>query len=155
MGQEKSKFVKLYGDWTMRLFGPDGNLKQEVSGRNKITSAGVSALALLLNNAASAAATNTFRYIAIGTDGTAEATSNTALGTETGRHTGIVSYNASAIYEVIATFAAGSGTGAIVEYGLLNSNTGGDILARDVESVINKAAGDSLEVTHQITFQPG
>jgi len=152
----KDGSVKLKGTWFMRLYGPDSKLKQEVThSYNAITSAGVSALALLLNNAASAAATNTFRYISIGTDSTAEATSNTVLGVEVGRHTGVVSYNASAIYEVVATFAAGSGTGAIVEYGLHNSNTAGDMMARDTEDVINKASGDTLEVTHQITLQPG
>jgi hypothetical protein len=52
---------------------------------------------------------------------------------------------------VTATFAAGSGTGAIVEYGLFNSNAAGTMLTRDVESAINKGAADTLTIVHQIT----
>ena len=92
------------------------------------------------------------RYVAVGTDSTAEAASNTALGTELARHTGTVSYISNQIYQVKATFAAGVGTGAIVEYGIFSSNTAGTMLARDTDSVINKGASDSLEVTAQITL---
>jgi hypothetical protein len=91
-------------------------------------------------------------YAAIGTDATAEAASNTALGAETGRHTGTASYSANAIYEVVATFATGSGTGAIAEYGLYDTNTGGTLFSRDTEDVINKGANDTLTVTYQLTF---
>jgi len=90
--------------------------------------------------------------IAIGTDATAEAASNTALGTELARTTGTASYVSDAVYRVTATFAAGTGTGAIVEYGLFSSSTGGTMFSRDTESVINKAAGDTLVVTTEITF---
>jgi len=41
--------------------------------------------------------------------------------------------------------------GAIVEYGLLSSNTAGTLISRDVESVINVGASDTLEVVYQLT----
>lgn len=136
----------------MRLYGPEGILKDERQGYNVITTNGKEALASLLASGALAATTNTFKYVAIGSDNTSEAASNTALGTELSRHTGTVSYVSNAIYQVTATFATGSGTGGIYEYGLLNSNTGGTMLSRDTESLINKGASDTLTVTCQITL---
>lgn len=143
---------KLSGRWRAELRGPDGQLKQAVTGSNVICTNGKEFLASYLQSAAAAAATFTMRYIAIGTDSTAEAASNVALGTELARHTGTVSYVSNQIYQVTATFAAGTGTGAIVEYGLFSSSAAGTMLARDTEAVINKGASDSLTVTAQITI---
>jgi len=122
-----------------------------VEGDNVITSAGKQFLASFLVSAAAAASTFTCKYVAIGTDATAEATSNTALGSESARHTGTVAYVADTIFQVTATFPAGTGTGAITEYGLLSSATAGTLLSRDTESVINKSVGDILTVICQIT----
>lgn len=142
----------LKGKWLIRLYGPDGVLKDERSGENVVTTNGKDFLASFLKSAAAAASTFTCKYIAIGTDATAEAVGNTALGAEAARHTGTVSYVSSAIYQVTATFAAGLGTGAIAEYGLLSSATAGTLLTRDTEAVINKGASDTLTVVHQITI---
>jgi hypothetical protein len=143
---------KLSGKWTVELRGPNGELKDRKVGSNVICTNGKEFLANFLQSAAAAASTFTMRYIAIGTDATAEAAANTTLGTEVARHTGTVSYVSNQIYQVTATFAAGTGTGAIVEYGLLSSSTAGTLLARDTESVINKGASDTLTVTAQITI---
>lgn len=144
--------LKLKGTWFIRNYGPDGELKAEQQGTNVITENGVEYLASFLNSAAAAAATFTMRYVAIGTDSTSEAASNVALGTESARHTGTVSYVSNAMYRVTATFPSGTGTGAIVEYGLFSSNTGGTMLNRDTESVINKGANDTLVVQTDITL---
>jgi len=149
---EPDQSVTLRGKWTLELRGPDGQLKDRRVGSNVICTNGKEYLASFLNSAAAAASTFTMRYIAIGTDSTAEAAANTALGTELARHTGTVSYVSNQIYQVKATFATGSGTGAIVEYGLFSSSTGGTMLARDTESVINKGANDTLTVVAQITL---
>lgn len=144
--------VQLKGRWNAKLTAADGSLKQEVDGYNVVTTVGKEFLASLLASAAAAASTMTAKYVAIGTDATAEAIGNTALGTEVARHTGTVSYVSGAIYRVTATFAAGTGTGAIVEYGVLSSSTGGTLLNRDTESVINKGASDTLTVTCDLTI---
>lgn len=146
------KVFKLKGYWTATLTGPDGEIKTQRAGNNIVVDNGKEFLASFLNSAAATASTFTMRYIAVGSDSTAEAASNTALGTELSRHTGTVSYVSNAIYQVTATFAAGSGTGAIAEYGLFSSNTGGTLLARDTEDVINKGSGDTLTVTAQLTI---
>lgn len=143
--------IKIRGFWEMVLTGPDGELKQHVKGENVITTAGKQYLAAFLNSAATAASTFTARYVGIGTNSTTEAAADTQLGTEIARHTGTVSVSG-AVYSVVATFAAGTGTGAIVEYGLLTSNTAGTLFSRDTETVINKGAGDTLTVTTEVTL---
>jgi len=148
---ENPRHVTLVGRWKAVLTGPGGEVKTSVAGRNVICTNGKEWLASFLNSAAAAASTMTMRYVAIGTDSTAEAASNTALGTEASRHTGTVSYVSNQIYQVTATFATGSGTGAIVEYGLFSSSSAGTMLSRDTEDVINKGANDTLTVTAQIT----
>lgn len=149
--KDKSGQLVLKGRYYAVLTGPDGEVKQEVSSENVVTTNGKEFLARYLYSAVTTAQ-NTLKYIAIGSDATAEAASNTALGSELSRHTGTVSYASTAIYSVAATFAAGSGTGAVVEYGLYETNTGGTLFSRNTDSVINKGASDTLTVTYQLTL---
>lgn len=144
--------ITLKGRYFIKLFGPDGELKEERAGDNVVTTVGKEFIASFLKSAALAASTFTAKYVAIGTDATAEAVGNTGLGTEVSRHTGTVSYTSGGIYEVVATFATGSGTGGIVEYGLYSSNTAGTLISRDTESTITKGANDTLTITYQLTF---
>jgi len=144
--------VGIKGRWKIELTGPDGEHLHTIWGENVVVDNGVSKLCEFLNSANAAASTFTFGYIGIGSDATTEASTDTNLGAQLARHTGIVSYVSSAIYQVVATFAAGLGTGAIVEYGLFNSSANGTLFSRDTESVINKGAGDTLTVTAQYTF---
>jgi hypothetical protein len=148
-------YVTITGRWRIERHTPvDGRmvLAETREGLNVITTAGKEALASLLNAAAATATTNTFKYVAIGTGSGAESAADTALGTEASRHTGTVSYISGGIYQVKATFATGSGTGAIQEYGLFNSSAAGTMFSRDLESTINKGASDTLTVTTQITL---
>ncbi len=143
--------TKLRGKWFVTLYGPDGEIKDQRSGTNVVTTVGKEFLASFLYSAVAGAATFTGRYVGIGTNTTAEAVGDTSLGTEVARHTGTASYLSGQIYQVRATFATGSGTGAITEYGLLSSNTAGTLLARDTEAAINKGANDTLTVICQLT----
>lgn len=152
MSKDHKKPVELRGHWFIKLYGPDGGLKQEVAGQNVITTNGLDFLASFFSSAAAAASTFTMKYIGIGTDSTSEAAANTTLGVEVARQTGTASYTSSAIYKVTATFAAGTGTGAIVEYGLFSSSSAGTMLSRDTESVVNKGASDTLVVATEITL---
>ena len=144
--------IELKGNYYIRLYGPDGTLKKEVSGENVVTTVGKEFIASFLKSAALAAATFTAKYIAIGSDATGEAVGNTALGTELARQTATATYTSGGIYELTATFATGTGTGSIYEYGLLSSSTAGTLLSRDTEALITKGANDSLAVTYQLTF---
>lgn len=144
--------VKMKGEWFTYLYGPDGGVKTTRQGFNVVTTVGKEFIASFLQSAVGGAATFTGRYIGIGTNTVPEAAADTALGTEVSRSTGTASYLSGQIFQVTATFAAGSGTGAIAEYGLFSSNTAGTLIARDTEAVINKSAADTLIVVCQLTI---
>ena len=143
--------VNLKGDWFIKLYGPDGILKDSRESHNVVVTVGKEFLASFMYSAALAPSTFTMKYMAVGSDTTAEVVGNTALGVELGRHTGTAG-NTGAIYTVVATFAAGSGTGAISEYGILSSNTGGTLFNRLTTAVVNKGASDTLTVTANLTI---
>lgn len=90
-------------------------------------------------------------HMAIGTDSTAAAASDSALGSESGR----VSLTSTTVtnneVEYVATFGAGTGTGAITEAGILNAASSGTLLCRTVFSVVNKGAADSMTITWTVT----
>ena len=90
-------------------------------------------------------------HMAIGTDNTSPAAGNTALGTEAARVslTSTTVTNADVVY--VATFGAGTGTGSIVEAGLFNASSGGDMLCRTTFAVVNKGSNDSITITWTVT----
>ena len=90
-------------------------------------------------------------HMAIGSGTTAAAAGNTALGAELGRVSLTSGTASSAVVTYVATFAAGTGTGAVTEAGLLNASSGGTLLCRTVFSVVNKGANDSMTVTWTVT----
>jgi len=88
----------------------------------------------------------------LGSDNTAAASSDSALGTELARVTfdsDNVTNNAIAY---VATFSAGTATGSISEAGIFNASSAGTMLCRTVFSVVNKAASDVLTVTWTVTI---
>lgn len=94
---------------------------------------------------------NEMSHMAIGTDNTSPAAGNTALGTEAARVslTSTTVTNADVVY--VATFGAGTGTGSIVEAGLFNASSGGDMLCRTTFAVVNKGSNDSITITWTVT----
>jgi hypothetical protein len=144
--------MELKGYYTAICRGPNGEIKGQVQGHNVITSVGKEFLASFLSSACAGASTFTMKYLAVGSDNSAEADTDTDLGTEIGRHTGTVSYLSNQIYQVVATFATGSAAGQVSEYGIFSSNTGGTILSRDTESTLSIGSNDTLTVTAQITI---
>lgn len=151
--EPKQNPLNVVGHWKAVLHDEMGDKKQEIAGKNVIVDTGLEFLASFMYSANAAASTFTMNYIAVGTDSTAEAASNTALGTELSRVSGSTTYTSGAIFECVATFAAGVATGSIVEYGLFSTITsgGGTMFSRDTESVINKGASDTLTVTTTVT----
>lgn len=149
---EEENIIRLYGQYHVQLFGDDGKLKQEIIGPNVVCTNGKEFLASFLYSAALAASTFTCKYIAIGSDATAEAAANTALGVELSRHTGTVSYISNQMFSIKATFATGSGVGTVYEYGCLSSNSGGTLLSRSTKALVTKGANDTLTVTFRLTI---
>lgn len=97
-----------------------------------------------------------FKYHGSGTGVAAEASSDTALGTEVAsRATGTTTEGASAnIYKTVGTVAY-SGTFAITEHGVFSAASVGTLLDRSVFAAINVQSGDSIEFTYELTFPAG
>jgi len=90
-------------------------------------------------------------HMAIGSGSTAAAAGDTALGNELGRVALTSTTVSSAVVTYVASFPAGTGTGAVTEAGILNASSGGTMLCRTVFSVVNKGASDSMTVTWTVT----
>lgn len=139
--------IKVTGELKITVTNPNGNVTQETVIPNLVVSSGKDYIAERMKDAT----TTAMSHMAIGTGSTAAAAGNTALGTEAGRvalTSTTVTANAVAY---VATFGAGTGTGAITEAGLFNASSGGDMLCRTVFSVINKGAADTLGITWTVT----
>ena len=90
-------------------------------------------------------------HMAVGTDSTAAATGQTALGGELGRVVLDSTTRVSNVLTYVATFPAGTGTGALTEAGILNASSSGNMLCRTVFGVVTKAAGDTVIITWNVT----
>ena len=139
--------IKLTGELKLTLTRPDGHVKHEVIVPNLVVTTGKNYIASRMKDASATA----MSHMAIGTGSTAAAAGNTALGSEAGRValTSTTVSNSDVAY--VATFPAGTGTGAITEAGLFNASSSGTLLCRTVFSVINKAAADTLGITWTVT----
>lgn len=154
---EHSRANGGYGGWydaigyagsvLLLLFGQRGEVKDARVGLNLIMTTGREAAIDRLQAATPAV----HDYQAIGTGTNAAAAGDTALQTEVARVQGALSQPTSTTDRLVTTFGAGVGTGAITETGRLNAAAAGNLFARQVFAVINKAAGDSLATTHDIT----
>ena len=124
--------IKVRGELKLTLSSPQGNVKQEIIVPNLVVTTGKNLIASRLKDTTDAAMT----HMAIGTGSTAAAAGNTALGSEAGRValTSTTVTNNAVAY--VASFGAGTGTGAITEAGLLNASSSGTLLCRTVFSVI-------------------
>lgn len=90
-------------------------------------------------------------HMAVGTSTSSAAAGNTTLGTEVAR-VGLTSTSISgAVVTYVASFGAGTGTGAITEAGILNASSGGTLLCRTVFSVVNKGSSDAMTITWTVT----
>lgn len=96
---------------------------------------------------------NLMAYIAVGTDDTAAAVTDTTLGSELDRNAATYAHTSGTkVFTMTATFAAGDATGAITEAGVLNAASSGILLDRLVFDVINKGALDELEIEFTFTL---
>lgn len=127
-----------------------GNLKETREINNVVVTVGKNFLATWLTAASQAG--YFMQYIGLGTGTNAANASDTALQTELSTRVAGTLTPSSNVWQNQATFGAGVNTGAITESGIFSASSGGTMLARQTFAVINKGAGDSLQVTWQITF---
>ena len=142
--------IKTKGTLSLVLTDEFGNVKQQDE-HNLVVSAGLAYIASRMKDATATA----MSHMAVGSGSTAAAAGNTTL-TELGRvtltSTTIVTTSvANDAVQYVATFPAGTGTGAITEAGIFNNVTAGTMLCRTVFAVINKGSLDTLTITWKVT----
>ena len=145
--------MALRGIVTLKLYGPDGDLKQEVVTSNIITNFGRSFMIDMLDKVDLPAPVQ----ITVGAGTTANAASMTNLVSHLGDASASPSQPDAYTSRVAATFASGVGTGTITEVGrqAYAGTTNPSLAARTVLTggdVVNKGASDSLVVTYDITY---
>jgi hypothetical protein len=138
--------IKAKGELNIKLFGPDGKLKDEQNVPNLVVTTGKTFIAARMVGTPTA-----MSHMAIGSGTTDPAVGDTALQTELGRVSLTSSASAGAVVTYIASFGAGTGTGAVTEAGILNASSGGTLLCRTEFAVLNKGADDSMSITWTIT----
>jgi hypothetical protein len=139
--------LKVKGDLIVKLFDKNGQVKEERVIPNLVVTVGKGFIASRMVGTAA----SVMSHMAIGSSSTAPAAGDTALGSELGR-VALTSGTASgAIATYVATFPAGTGTGAVVEAGIFNANSSGTMLCRTTFSVVNKGADDAMSITWAIT----
>lgn len=140
--------LKASGSLKVVLTGPDGKIKEEHEFKNLVVTVGKNFVASRMVGTSA----NVMSHMAIGSSSTAAAAGDTALGSELGR---VALASSTAVTNVVtytATFPAGTGTGAVVEAGILNAASAGTLLCRTVFAVVNKGANDAMSVTWTVTI---
>jgi len=144
----KTDKTKATGKLTVEIKDKQGNVKETRELENLVVDDGLAFIASRMKDATATA----MSHMAIGTGTTAAASGDSALGTEAARvalTSTTVTTNAVAY---VCSFAAGTGTGAITEAGILNAASTGTLLCRTVFSVVNKGASDSMTITWTVTI---
>jgi hypothetical protein len=169
---------KLRGSVDIKLFGPDGSVKESRYIPNLVVQSGKTFIAvrMLGSNLGIARDTSTLTscmsHMAIGTSTTAAAVADTSLTAEVtvggdisaySRASLTTSSNSTGIVTYVATFGTNnpqrtntSNTTAITEAGIFNSSntqaSGGTMLCRTTFNAVNKGNDDTLQITWTITI---
>jgi len=144
--------LKTKGVVQVQLLDADGNVKETREFPNLVVNSGLAYIASRMRDATSTA----MSHMAVGSGSTAAAAADTALGSSLARvaldsTTLVTTTAANDAVQYVATFPAGTGTGAITEAGIFNAASAGTLLCRTVFAVINKGALDTLVITWKVT----
>jgi hypothetical protein len=141
--------IKMKGKLNVVLTGPDGAVKESREFDNLVVTVGKNFIASRMKDTTDTA----MSHMEVGTGSTAAAVGNTAL--ETPVASSRVSLTSTTVttnsVAYVATFPAGTGTGALTEAGIFNASSSGTMLCRTVFSVINKGSADTLGITWTVT----
>lgn len=146
----KSETTKATGKVNIVVKDENGKLKEEFTVPNLVVTTGLNFIASRMEGVDDAV----MSHMAVGTDNTTAAASDTTLGAEVaGARVALTDGLATGgdmVYT--ATFPAGTGTAALTEAGIFNASSAGTMLCRTVFAVINKGAADTMTVTWTITI---
>ena len=137
------------GMLSIQLTGPDGVSKYDEVVPNLVVTTGKNWIASRMYDTS---IPDDMSHMAVGTNNTAAAAGNTTLNTESARVALTSTTVSTNTTQYVATFGAGTGTGALVEAAILNASSSGTMLCRTVFSVVNKGADDTLTITWTITI---
>lgn len=139
--------LKAKGDVAIVIKREDGSVETKEI-RNLVVSTGLNYIVSRMKDATATA----MSHMAIGAGTAAAAAGDTALGSELGRVALTSTTVSTNTITYVASFPAGTGTGAVTEAGLLNAGTGGTMLCRTVFGIVTKNAGDSMQITWTVTI---
>lgn len=141
--------IKITGDVKIDIIGADGAIKDSREIKNLVVTSGKTFIASRMVGVAS----NVMGWMELGTGTTAAAVGDTALQSAiAGSRVALTSGTSAAnVVTYVASFPAGTGTGAVTEAGVFNASSAGTMLCRTVFSVVNKGAADAMSITWTIT----
>ena len=140
--------VKLTGEVKIVLTGSNGEVKKKAVIPNLVVTTGKNHIASRMKNN-----DTVMSHMEVGTGTTSAAAGNTALESAIG--SARVALTSSTVNNnaitYVASFPAGTGTGAVTEAGIFNASNRGTMVCRTVFSAINKGASDVLGITWTVT----
>ena len=142
----QNEILKLKGELRVVLNKADGSTEQ-FDHLNLVVGTGLNFIVSRMKDATD----DVMSHMAIGAGTTSAAANDTGLGSELGG----VSLTSTTVNDntitYVATFDAGTGTGAVTEAGIFNASSSGTMLCRTVFPVVNKQSGDSMTITWTVT----
>jgi hypothetical protein len=141
--------IKITGDVKIDIIGADGAVKDSREIKNLVVTSGKTFIASRMIGASA----TVMGWMELGTGVTAAAVGDTTLQTAiSGSRVALTSGTSSTnVVTYVASFPAGTGTGAVTEAGVFNASSAGTMLCRTVFSVVNKGAADAMSITWTIT----
>tara|TARA_R110000868_G_scaffold103637_1_gene285262 strand:- start:877 stop:1323 length:447 start_codon:yes stop_codon:yes gene_type:complete len=141
--------IKITGDVKIDIIGADGVVKDSREIKNLVVTTGKNYIASRMKDATATA----MSHMELGTGTTAAAIGDTTLQTAlAGSRVTLTSTTVTTnSVAYVASFPAGTGTGAVTEAGVFNAASAGTLLCRTVFSVVNKGANDAMSITWTIT----
>jgi hypothetical protein len=143
------ELLTITGRVTLELLDEYGRLKDFREIDNLVTTVGKG---LIANRMLVTPTIGAISHLGVGTGATAPAVGDTTMVAEIWRKALVSATVAGAVMTYTGQFAPGEGTGALQEAGLFNASAAGTMLARTTYAVINKASGDTLNVTWTVTI---
>jgi hypothetical protein len=143
---QQNEILKLKGELRVVLNKEDGT-SQQFDHLNLVVDTGLNFIVSRMEGTSDAV----MSHMAIGAGTDAAAAGNTVLGSELGRVALTSTTVSTNTITYVATFPAGTGTGAVTEAGIFNASSAGTLLCRTVFPVVNKQSGDSMTITWTVT----
>ena len=141
--------LRTFGKLDVVLTNELGEVKQKFTVPNLVVQTGRNFIAHRMTSNSNVV----MSHMAIGTNNTAAALNNTTLGTESARVALTSATTTANVVTYIATCNPGtpSAANAVVEAGIFNAGSGGDLLCRTVFDVVNKGTLDTLSITWTVS----